>query len=232
MNLQNKYLFVIPAKGNSQRIKNKNIKKLNGLPLIEYTLNFLKKNLIHKNIYLSTENIQIEKISNKYNINVVKRPKNLCGKYTSTESVILDLLNKINYKKIGYEWIITLQPTSPFRKISTLKKCLKYTKNKNTDIITTFKENKSDFWINNNNKLKRVHPLWPRNQHQRSSLFEETSSIYVNRISRLIKTRSMISGDIKSVLTDDEENIDINTQQDFDYCEYILKTRNMSKYYF
>ena len=231
MNLQNKFLFVIPAKGNSQRVKNKNIKKLNGLPLIEYTLNFLKKNQIHKNIYLSTENAQIQKISKKYNINFVKRSKNLCGKYTSTESVIIDLLNKIDYKTKGYEWVVTLQPTSPFRKISTLKKCLEYTKKKNYEIITTFKENKGDFWINNSNKLKRVFPLWPRNQHQRNCLFEETSSIYVNKISRLIKTKSMISGNLKLVLTSGEENIDINTLEDFDYCEYILKTKNISKYY-
>ena len=75
MNLQNKFMFIIPAKGNSQRIKNKNLKKLNGLPLVEYTLSFLKKNQIHKNIYLSTENSKIKKISKKYNINIIDRPK-------------------------------------------------------------------------------------------------------------------------------------------------------------
>ena len=53
MNLQNKFLIVIPAKGNSLRVKNKNIKKLNGIPLIEYTINFLKKNKIYKNVYIN-----------------------------------------------------------------------------------------------------------------------------------------------------------------------------------
>lgn len=229
MNLKNKFLFIIPAKGNSQRIKNKNIKKLNGVPLIEYTLSFLKKNHINKNVYLSTENTLIKKISKKYNINVVNRPKNLCSKFTSTEKVILHLLDKIDYKTKGYEWVVTLQPTSPFRKISTLKKCLKFTRNKNIDIITTFKENKSDFWINNNNKIKRIFPLWPRNQHQRNGLFEETSSLYVNRIDQLIKKKSMISGKIKPILTYGEECIDINTKEDFNYCEYILKSKSISK---
>ena len=99
MNLQNKFIFVIPAKGNSERVKNKNIKKLNGYPLLEYTLSFLKKNKIHKNIYLSTENSKIKKISKKYNINIINRPKKLCSKYTSTETVLLDLLKKIDFKK-------------------------------------------------------------------------------------------------------------------------------------
>jgi CMP-N,N'-diacetyllegionaminic acid synthase len=230
MNLQSKFLFVIPAKGNSERVKNKNIKKLNGLPLIEYTLNFLKKNKIHKNIYLSTEDAQIKKISKKYNVNIIDRAKKLCNKYTSTEAVVLDVLNKIDFKAKGYEWVITLQPTSPFRKISTLKKCLQNTKDSSFDIITTFKKNKGDFWINNSNKIKRIFPSWPRNQHQRKGLFEETSSIYINRISRLIKTKSMISGNVKLVLTNNEENLDINTLQDFDYCEYFLKTRKNVNY--
>ena len=119
MHLKNKFLFFIPAKGSSERIKNKNIKKLNGLPLIEYTLNFLKKNKIDKNIFLSTESFGIKKISKKYNINIINRPRKLCKKYTSTEDVLLDALKKIDFKKKGYEWIVTLQPTSPFRKITT-----------------------------------------------------------------------------------------------------------------
>ncbi len=230
MNLKNKFIFVIPAKGNSERVKNKNIKKLNGYPLLEYTLSFLKKNKIHKNIYLSTENSKIKKISKKYNINIINRPKKLCSKYTSTETVLLDLLKKIDFKKKGYEWLITLQPTSPFRKIRTLEKCIKSTKNKNYDVITTFKKNKGDFWINKNQEIKRIFPTWPRNQHQRNNLFEETGSIYINRISKLIKTKSMIAGNIKLIKTESEENIDLNTQSDFDYCEYLLKSKKIKSF--
>ena len=227
MNLQNKFLIVIPAKGNSLRVKNKNIKKLNGIPLIEYTINFLKKNKIYKNVYVSTENNEIKNISKKHKINIVTRSKTLCKKYTSTEAVILDLLNKIKYKNKGFEWVITLQPTSPFRKIDTLKMCLKYTNNKKHDAIITFKKNKGDFWTYKNKKIKRIFPTWPRNQHQRNNLFEETGSIYINRISKLIKTKSMIAGNIKLITTENEENIDLNTQNDFDFCEYLLKSRKI-----
>ena len=232
MQLKNKFLFIIPAKGVSERIKNKNIKKLYGLPLIEYTLNFLKKNKIDKNIFLSTECFRIKKISKKYNINIINRPRKLCKKYTSTEDVLLDVLKKINFKKKGYKWVVTLQPTSPFRKITTLKKCIRYTKNKNIDVISTFKENKEDLWFKNKNKINRIFPLWPRNQHQRKSIFEETGSIYINKISKLIKTKSMIKGSVKAILTNDYENLDINTMDDFNYCDYILKSKKMSKYQF
>lgn len=230
MNSKNKIIFVIPAKGNSQRIKNKNIKKLNGLPLVEYTFKFLKRNKIYNNIYISTDSSKIKKISKKYNVNIIDRPKNLCTKFASTESVLLDLLKKINYKSKKFEWIVTLQPTSPFRKKQTLKKCIEYTKNKNFDVITTFKINKNDFWINKKKKLKRIFPHWPRNQHQRTGIFEETGSIYINRIDKLIKTKSMISGNMKLVLTNDEENLDINTHEDFDFCEYILKNKKIPSY--
>lgn len=229
MNLKNKFLIVIPAKGNSQRIKNKNTKKLNGIPLIEYTLKFLKKNLISKNVYISTESKKIKRISSKYDVNIIERPKKLCNKFTSTEAVLLNLLNKIDYKKKKFEWLITLQPTSPFRKIQTLIKCLNYTKNNDFDVITTFKKNKNDFWIQNKKKIKRIFPSWPRNQHQRNSLFEETGSIYINRISKLIKTKSMISGNIKLIQTSSEENLDINTLEDFEYCNYIFKKKKLTK---
>jgi CMP-N,N'-diacetyllegionaminic acid synthase len=232
MNLKNKFLFIIPAKGTSERIKNKNIKKLNGMPLIEYTFNFLKKNEINKNVFLSTESFKIKKIAKKYDINTINRSRKLCRKYTSTEAVLLEVLKKIDFKKKGYEWIVTLQPTSPFRKISTLKKCIKYAKNKNFDVITTFKKNKDDLWFKNKNKINRIFPLWPRNQHQRKNVYEETSSIYINKISKLIETKSMIKGSIKEVITKDHENLDINTIEDFDYCDYILKSKKLSKYQF
>ena len=87
-------------------------------------------------------------------------------------------------------------------------------------------ENIIDTITNKNQEIKRIFPTWPRNQHQRNNLFEETGSIYINRISKLIKTKSMITGNIKLIKTESEENIDLNTQSDFDYCEYLQHTDN------
>ena len=136
-------LFIIPAKGNSTRIKNKNILKVNGRRLIEYTFNFLKNINIKQNVYVSSESGEIKKITIKHGIKFIRRPKKLCKKNSSTESAVIHSINYMKKRKKTFKWVVTLPPTSPLRSVETFFKVIKLIKLNKFDSIITICKNSS-----------------------------------------------------------------------------------------
>ena len=104
-------LAVIPARGGSQGIKNKNIKSFCGLPLIAHTINQAKKVKYIDQLVVSTDNEEIKKIALEYGAKVpFKRPKILSNDNATNIDVVLHAIEKINS-----DIFILLQPTSPLR---------------------------------------------------------------------------------------------------------------------
>ena len=112
------YICIILARKGSKRIKNKNLVKINGTPLIEYTLNSIKKIMPLNNIFISTNDTKIMKVAKKHNINIIKRPAKLCRDNSSSEDGLIHAIKLIQIKK-KFENVIFLQPTSPLRKASS-----------------------------------------------------------------------------------------------------------------
>ena len=108
-----KVLAIIPARGGSKGILNKNIKNFNGKPLIQWTIeSALKSKLIDK-IVVSSDSHKIINISKKLGADIVFRPKNISGDNATTESAVKHC---VKYFKNSYETIVILSPTSPLRK--------------------------------------------------------------------------------------------------------------------
>ena len=63
MNREIKIVVIIPARGGSKRLPNKNIKQLNGKPLISYSIEYAQKNIPNADIIVSTDNVEISEIS-------------------------------------------------------------------------------------------------------------------------------------------------------------------------
>ena len=102
---------VIPAKGNSLRLKNKNIKILNKKPMIYWSIKYAKKSKLLDKIYVSTNSKKISNLMKKYKIPVIKRSLKLCG-----ETPIVDVYRHA-FQKIrkSAKIIVGLQPDHPDR---------------------------------------------------------------------------------------------------------------------
>ncbi len=110
----NETLIFIPARSGSKRVKNKNTRKINGKPLIYWTIKYAKKYAKKEDIYVSSDSKIIHKISINEKVNFFKRPKNISGDYSKVYFAIVHALKKIkNFKR--YKYIALLQPTSPIR---------------------------------------------------------------------------------------------------------------------
>ena len=127
-------LSIIPARGGSKGIKNKNLKKINSLSLVELAMVFINSLEFVDLKIVSTDSDKILKLCKKYQHQPFKRTKKFSGDRVSDFQVISNVIN--NLKKITnqyFDYLLYLQPTSPFRKkneiISALKKTIKTNSN-------------------------------------------------------------------------------------------------------
>ena len=148
-------IAIIPAKGQSNRLPNKNILLLNKKPLLYYSIKKAKESKLIDKIFVSTDSSKIEKIARRFKVSVIKREKDLSGDAPLLE-VYLHAIKKIRYKNIKY--IVCLQPDHPTRKID-IDSAIKFVMRNNLDdLISVDKygfKNGSIRILKVNNLLKR-----------------------------------------------------------------------------
>ena len=133
-----KFVALIPARGGSKGIKNKNLKKINGLSLTDLAIKIAKKSKIFSKIILSTDNKSILNSGKKYEIELHQRPKIISQDTSHISETIIEVKKKFNLNKNYY--LIILEPTSPLRRISDIKNVYREILNKKYDSICTFTE--------------------------------------------------------------------------------------------
>ena len=154
-------LAVIPARGNSKSIKNKNIKLLFGKPLIYYSISIAKRSKLINKIIVSSDSKKIIYIAKKYGAEApFVRSKELSKDSSEDYGVFLHCLEWLR-KNENYipDLIVHLRPTYPIRSVKIVNKAIKFAlKKKNYDCIKSVCEpfqNPYKMWLlNNNNFLK------------------------------------------------------------------------------
>tara|TARA_B100002052_G_scaffold281497_1_gene290590 strand:+ start:599 stop:1282 length:684 start_codon:yes stop_codon:yes gene_type:complete len=225
--MKRKIIVFIPARGGSKGIPLKNIKKFLGEPLIVHSINYAKDSKKVDKIILSTDHEEIQKIAEKNNIEVLKRPKSISNDIATTESAIEHFIYKYNLDKKTI--CVLLQPTSPLRPKNSLDKILK-----------TFIENKYDSMLT----LSPIHPLaWkinnqlipmydyknrPRRQDFQNEdlIYDENGSVYIFTLDSFFKNNNRLGGKIGYYIFDEEYGKQIDTPLDFKILETIGKFIN------
>ena len=140
-----KILALVPARSGSKGIKNKNLRFINGKPLIQYTLDFINKLKFIDLKIVSSDSIKILELAKKNNFTAIKRSKILSADLVSDYRVIKSILNNPKVIKSKCDYLIYLQPTSPIRKkhelTSALKKIIKENLNSGWSISKVDKKN-------------------------------------------------------------------------------------------
>lgn len=112
-----KILAIITARGGSKGLPGKNIRKLNGKPLIAWTIEQAKKSKLIDNIFISTDSKEIAEVCEIYGQCVTEfRPAYLATDNSSSMDVIAYTLEKLKSDGQVYEYAMLLEPTSPLRK--------------------------------------------------------------------------------------------------------------------
>lgn len=122
-------ISLILARGGSKGIPRKNIKLLNGMPLIYYPINAAKNSKLIKNVYVSTDDEEISEISSQLGARVIKRPQSISGDHSTDVEAFRHFCLETGY----YKPIIHLRATTPILDPSVID-----------EAITTFNNNKAD----------------------------------------------------------------------------------------
>ena len=139
-----KVLYVIPARGGSKGIPGKNIKPLNGKPLIYYTIEIASSLTTDENICVSTDDENIKNIVEQTGLKVpFLRPDKLARDESGMHEVLLHALNYYQAKGKEYEVLVLLQPTSPFRKAWQVREAINRWE-QGIDMVVSVKESRSN----------------------------------------------------------------------------------------
>lgn len=229
-----KKLIVIPARGGSKGIPEKNIFPLNGKPLITYTLDMLSANkLTDTDISVSTDSVKIMDVVKAYdNITIINRPEDISGDTASTESALLHALSFMD-SEYGrtYDAVITLQPTSPLRKFDTLLSfiCAYENSYPEYNALLSLTEDRTDFWIlDDNGKYERLQKNAPRRRQGRKPLYAENSAYYITDVNALRESGSVLGTSVNGFIIPSDEALDINYPVDITIAECLLRNRATS----
>ena len=140
---------IIPARGGSKGLPGKNIKDINGKPLISWSIKSALESKLIDEVYVSTEDLFIKKCALKYGAKVDDRPEYLASDTTTTIEVLKDFI--LRYPKI--ETLVVLQPTSPVRDLDLIDTCItKYKSGDYTNLATGFFCKIKEYGTHNNTR--------------------------------------------------------------------------------
>jgi len=219
-------LFVIPARGGSKGIPHKNIKKLNGRPLIEYSIDVARKLTDDKNICISTDDMEIAKTVEKYGLHVpFIRPGRLASDTATSNDVICHALNYYENKGIRYDSVVLLQPTSPLRTANQVSEAIGLY-SEDIDMVVSVKETLASvllFKENSQGYLEHAFDVTNGIRRQDAlKLYEYNGAIYVINRDSIVNKGMAGFTKIKKYVMPERNSIDIDSMLDWKMCETLL----------
>ena len=224
-----KRLCIIPARGGSKRLPRKNVKLLNGKPLVFYTIDsVIKSNIFDKVIFTSDDDTILHIVKNNYSstvLDVIERPEVLA---TDTSKVIDTVMHFLD-KSYDQTWL-TL-PTSPMKIPEDFTKASKLL-NKETDSVLSYTEMEFPptlgLVVKNNNVIEdydQSNPWQSGNSRSQDHpvVYRPNGALYGAWTAKLKENKNYYVGQTKGYFMPRNRSIDIDTQFDFDLAEFMMK---------
>lgn len=154
--MKSNILIIIPVRGGSKGIPRKNIRPLNGKPLVMYSINTAKNSKYKPDIYISSDDDEILNISSSFNVKTYKRSNESSTDTSTLDPVIHEstiAIEKLENKK--YDIVITMQATSPLLKTKSLDLAIEKYLEKDLDTIISAIEDTHLTWKIENNQFMK-----------------------------------------------------------------------------
>tara|TARA_B100000530_G_scaffold336945_1_gene293579 strand:+ start:4360 stop:5046 length:687 start_codon:yes stop_codon:yes gene_type:complete len=227
-----KYLCLIPARKNSTRLKDKNILQISNRPLVYWSMKIALKVKYFKKIIVSSDSNEVEKITNKFDkIEFIKRPKSISNNRAKMESVLKHAIKYYKNKKVFFDAVVILQPTSPLRRLKTINKCCKIFSTGKYDTLATvtklgFKSYPSRI-IKFKNKNKLIKNFDFTYSSTKSLYRLDGGVVFIKKIKSF--KNKILSGKTKFFEINYPESIDIDDSLNFKTAELFFKENDLYK---
>ena len=230
-----KLCVFIFAGGNSKGLPGKNIKLLNGKPLIVYSIEMALKIPSVDKVFVSTEDKHIAKISKLAGAVIIDRPHSLAKDKTPEWKAWKHAIKWVNKKFGEFKIFISLPTTSPLRTLNDIKRAISKKSKKNADICLAVTPASHSPYFNmvkksKNNFVKLANKTKSNifRRQDAPKLFYITTTVYVLDAKFIMNNNNMFDGKITSIEVPKNRAVDIDDIHDFNFVESILYN-NLSK---
>lgn len=216
-----KNIAIIPARGGSKRIPEKNIQLFGGLPLLVHSIQYaLANNDIIDDVYVSTDDKKIKKIAIENGAKVIDRPIQFSGDLEPTVSALKHVLESI---ESDVENVVLVQPTNPLRPQNLLKEAFDVYEKGNYDSLFTVTRNHHKLGkIIENNFQPFNYTIGQRSQDL-ELLFFENGLLYITKASLILDDTIISENAFPLEVNHIFANVDIDTTEDLEYAEYLYQ---------
>ncbi|EGQ7930512.1 TPA: acylneuraminate cytidylyltransferase family protein [Vibrio vulnificus] len=231
-----KILAITPARGGSKRLPGKNIKNLNGKPLIQWTIDAALAVPEIARVMVTTDCDEIAEIAKQAGAEVpFIRPPELATDTSSSTDVIRHALDFYRAQGEEFDFVLLLQPTSPIRSADDIRHAIEQLKAHTADaVVSVCPCDHSPLWANT---LPDDRSMADFIRHEVSQLrsqdlpdyYRINGAIYLTKVSRFYQENSLfLSSNIFAYVMDNESSVDIDHELDFLIAETVLKYREQN----
>ena len=230
-----KIITIIPARGGSKGVPRKNVRLLNGKPLVAYTIEAALRSGLVDRVIVSTDDAEIAEVAKKFGAEVIDRPAELAGDKVTLEPVIkhaLDFLaEKENYVP---DFVSCIQPTSPLLKPEIIRESVEKVVNHDHDSsITAFLPDTYEWkWSSSVDKFSKEGPFEPEVEvmkrvvrQDQPKIFHENGAFYITKTALFNETGHRWGGKMAIVEMSEEDSLQIDNEYQFWLIGEILKRR-------
>lgn len=227
-----KVLGLIPARGGSKGVPGKNIKLLNGKPLISYTIHAGIESKLLDSIVVSTEDENIAAVSKRLGASVpFMRPQSLASDRSPTIDTVGHAIRYFRREGMSFDAICLLQPTVPFRKSADIDKAVEIFVNSGADSLISVRripDKYNPHWAYEPNesgylKLATGETQVIGRRQDLPNTYSRDGSIYLVKVEVVIRLNSLFGEKIAFFENDDRPNINIDTLSDWEMAENYIR---------
>lgn len=219
-----KTIAIIPARGGSKRIPEKNIQLLGELPLLAHSIKYAKENNeIIDEVYVSTDNAEIKNIALQYGAKIIDRPESISGDLEPTISALKHTLEIIKDK---VDNIVLLQATNPLRPAGLLKEAFEKFQKENWDSLFTVSRNHQKFGKIIDNKFLPFNYTIGQRSQDLEPLYFENGLLYITKASLILNDIIISENAFPFEVNHIFAHVDIDTPEDLDYAKYLHQKNN------
>ncbi|MCK5846699.1 MAG: acylneuraminate cytidylyltransferase family protein [Bacteroidales bacterium] len=228
-------LGIIPARCGSKRVVDKNIKALNGKPLIEYTINAAKDSNLLDRVIVSTDCETIAKVCRTIGAEVpFLRPADIANDSAADKAYLLHAIEYLE-KTEGYtaDAVMILRPTSPFKTANIIDEVIELLQNTNADSVRTMTKSEGVFhpyWMykkTDGNKAIAFSEEAKDGKYYQSQLLPDVyrlnGVVDAIKVEVLKSSETLYGNDMRIVEVDEEFALDIDTELDFKIADFLMR---------
>lgn len=226
-----KILVLIPARGGSKGIKNKNIVDLCGRPLIAYSIEAAKKSKYIDEIIVSTDSARIAEVAQEFGANVpFLRPDYLATDTATTLDVVIHAVEHMNKKEKRFDTLVLLQPTAPLRDENDIDKAVEmFFQYNEKSLVSVSEVDDNPLLIRTIDETGRLIPLLNRSSTCRRQdmpiFYRVNGCIYINNIEELNESTSLNDNQLAFIMSK-EHSVDIDEMKDLCVAGFYLEKNN------